>query len=372
MHRPPFLLTESRMAVLPTRPESPTVAAMRATWEARPGRLSRRLGASSIGEECERRLFYQFRWANAGERQFDGRMLRLFDRGNREEAVFIAELRAAGLEVWDRDPSTGEQFEFKAVAGHFVAKIDGACRGVLEAPAKLHVLSFKTANDSSWKSMQKDGPGSKYEAQSQVEMRLAGIDRTLFLVANKNDDQVHGERIRLDTTKADAIIDKATRITFAAEPPGRISEDAAFYKCKQCPAAKVCHGDALPAVSCRTCLHATPEADGDGRWSCALAPAGESIPHEFQARGCARHLYIPALLAKWGAVEDADESDSSVEYKAADGLVFRNAITPAPGRYTSRELAACTPRHLRDADFLRIRDGGMCGTQGVIVTGEAA
>lgn len=355
------------MALLPARAESPTVAAMRAAWEARPGRASRRLGASQIGEECERRLWYAFRWAGLGEPQFDGRMLRLFDRGHREEAVFVAELRAAGLTVWDLDPTTGEQFTFTAVGGHFVAKIDGVCRGVKEAPKKLHLLSFKTANDKSFAAMQKDGPGAKYEAQSQVEMRLAEIDRTLFLVANKNDDSVHGERLRFDAQKADALLAKATRVIQAAEPPAKLSEDAAFYKCKFCPAAAVCHSDKLPAVSCRTCLHATPEMDGDGRWSCALASPGESIPHEFAQRGCPSHRYVPALLARWGSAQDASEPDGWVEYRAKDGLVFRNGQS-GPGSYTSAELRAASPALLRDGEFLRIRDG----LGGVITNAEVA
>lgn len=354
------------MALLPARMESPTVAAMRATWEARPGRASRRLGASQIGEDCERRLWYAFRWAGLGERQFDGRMLRLFDRGTREEAVFVAELRAAGVKVWDIDPTTGDQFTFTAVGGHFVAKVDGVAQGVKEAPKKYHLLSFKTANDKGFAAFLKEGPGAKYEAQSQVEMKLADIDRTLFLAANKNDDQVYGERIRADAAKADALLAKAERIVRAEAPPARLSEDAAFYKCKMCPSAGVCHSTTLPAVSCRTCLHATPELDGtDGRWSCALASPGEAIPHEFAQRGCDQHRYIPALLARWGEAVDASEQEGWVLYRAPDGLEFRNGASGA-GSYTSSELRAATPALLRDAQFLAIRDAH----GGVIVASE--
>ena len=47
---------------------------------------SRTVGASSIGHKCERYLWYQFRWFF--REKFNGRMLRLFDRGHREEARF--------------------------------------------------------------------------------------------------------------------------------------------------------------------------------------------------------------------------------------------------------------------------------------------
>ena len=61
------------------------------------------LGASQIrGRAVPRALWYSFRWAT--QRQFDGRMLRLFERGQREEAVFIAELRAIGTTVHEGRP----------------------------------------------------------------------------------------------------------------------------------------------------------------------------------------------------------------------------------------------------------------------------
>ena len=41
------------------------------------------LGGSQIGNECSRALWYQFR--HAWSPRFDGRMLRLFETGDREE-----------------------------------------------------------------------------------------------------------------------------------------------------------------------------------------------------------------------------------------------------------------------------------------------
>jgi hypothetical protein len=341
------------MAALPA-PKSQTVEAIYTWWAGKLGRVSRRLGASQIGHECERRLWYGFRWATMGE-TFDGRMLRLFNRGHREEPVFVEELRGIGVDVREVDPSTGEQFTFTGCGGHLVAKIDGVGLGVPEAPKTWHNLGFKTSNAKTSAALVKSGVRDakpEHWAQNQVEMRLASLERTLYLSVNKDTDELYGERIRLDEAEADRLIDKAARVIFSAEPLPRLSDDSAFYKCKFCPVSAVCHTPALPVASCRTCLHATPEKDGDGRWSCAKWAA--DIPADAQQAGCEKHLYIPALLARWGEAVDASEAEGWVEYKAADGVVFRNGPWGLAS-FTSKELSGWTPALLRDPTFAELR-----------------
>lgn len=63
------------------------------------------LGASIIGKDCERALWYDFRWATRALHQ--GRVLRLFETGVREEARLVQNLRATGATVLDVDPETG-------------------------------------------------------------------------------------------------------------------------------------------------------------------------------------------------------------------------------------------------------------------------
>lgn len=344
------------MAALPaTVTTSATVQAIYAYWEGRVEQPRAYLGASAIGRECEREPWYGFRWCGTGAK-FDGRMLRLFNRGHREEAAFIDELRGIGCDVLSHDPSTGEQFRFKAVAGHVGCGLDGVALRVPEAPKTWHLLEFKTHNAKSFAGLQRDGVAkAKPEHYDQVQlcMKLSALERTLYLAVNKDTDELYSERIRFDEAHADRLLAKAERIVCAPEPLPRLSEDAAFWKCRGCTYKATCHGDKLPPVSCRTCLHATPEADGDGRWSCALAP-GDSIPLDFQAKGCDRHLYIPALLARWGEVEDASQDEGWVAYRAADGYEFRNGPWGIAS-FTSKELHGFTPSLLRDAEFQAIR-----------------
>ena len=56
------------------------------------------LGGSQIGNECSRALWYQFR--HAWTPLFEGRLLRLFETGDREEDRIVSNLRAVGVKVW--------------------------------------------------------------------------------------------------------------------------------------------------------------------------------------------------------------------------------------------------------------------------------
>lgn len=347
------------MAKLPqTAVESPTVTAIYSWWENKLEHPRAYLGGSVIGQECERRLWYSWRWCQPPGQEFDGRMRRLFDRGHREEETFVRELRGIGCQVHDVDPSTGQQFRFKAVDGHFGGGIDGVVLGVPEAPKTWHLVEMKTHNERSFTALLKEGVAKakpEHEAQMQVYMHLAGLTRALYLAVNKNDDSLHAERVRYDEAAAERLMEKAERIIYAPEPLPGISADPAFYKCKWCPVAAVCHGTRLPPVSCRTCAHATPELDGDGRWTCAKFGTDLTVADQAKGSECPAHLFVPALLVRWGEVADASEQEGWVEYRTPGGDTFRNG-TWGEGSFTSRELAACSgPAVLADAEFLAIR-----------------
>lgn len=248
------------------------------------------LGASIIGRECERELWYTFRWTTI--KRHEGRILRLFETGNREEERFVADLRRIGVTVLDVDPETGRQWECRDDTGHFGGSTDGVCIGLPEAPKTWHDCEFKTHNEKSFKALVEKGvkiAKPEHWAQMTVYMHLLGLERALYLAKNKNTDELYSERVYYDAAFAMRLLEKARRVIKAPEPPAGISTDSNFFKCKFCDHAAVCHKRTMPARNCRTCLHSSA-VDG-GAWSCA---AGHDMGAGKAALPC--HRFIPALV----------------------------------------------------------------------------
>ena len=273
-------------------------------------------GASEIGHECDRYLWLSFRWAKPAD--FDGRMLRLFDTGNHQEPRLIADLRAIGVEVWDKDQD-GNQWRYKAVGGHFAGSLDGVGLGLPEAPKTPHLLEFKTANAKSFAAMVKNGVKKskpQHWQQMQVYMGWAKLTRAMYLMVNKDTDDIHAERVEFDQDEFNRAIQRAERIITAPEPAVTLAEDATNFTCKFCRFKSQCYGTEAPAVSCRACAHSPPEMDGDGRWSCAQAKPDMDVAA--QRAGCGEHRHIPTLLGRFAELMDASANNL---------LTYRNKLT---------------------------------------------
>ena len=326
------------MAVLP-QPLHQTVAAIYAAWEAAAGDgLRPHLGASEIGDECLRRLWYSFRWAETAS--WSGQMLRVFDHGKREEPRVEHDLKSIGCEVCTEDEN-GAQWRVEALGGHFAGSLDGAVRWLPEAPKTWHVLEVKTANDKSWKELSKKGlKGAQYRhwAQVQIYMHLTDMVRAAYISVNKNDDSIYLERVEHDKDAAEALLERARNVITSPEPPPRINEDAEWFQCKMCRFSSICHGTAAPLVNCRTCAHSTPVLDGKvGEWKCER---GYSLIKDLPKNGCVEHRYIPILLERFAEPVDADGAS----------VTYRNKLTGLP--FSNGELASTEIRALADKKML--------------------
>jgi hypothetical protein len=278
------------------------------------------LGASVIGDACERKLWYGFRWAHEPER-FSGRMLRLFDTGHHEEARMIAWMRMAGMTVTDRDPETREQLAISAIGGHFRGHLDGEATGVPTAPVTVHAVEIKTHSSKSFAELKKHGVEAAkpmHAAQMQAYMDRRGRTRALYLAKNKDTDELYAERLKADPAAAARLLARAERIITADVPPIKIRDSADEYPCRFCPAAAVCHDGKPARRNCRTCLHSTPVMDGAGGWKCEKF--GRPLTADEQRAGCSHHRFLPGLVD--GEIVDADEADETVTYRMRDGSAW--------------------------------------------------
>lgn len=291
----------------------PTIEAIYAAREARQGDNRRtHLGASVLGGPCERAIWYSWRWAT--DVRHAGRLLRLFETGQLAEERFVADLRAAGVTIYEIDEATGDQFRVSAVDGHLGGSLDGIGIGFHAAPKKWHVVEMKTHSEKSYKELVAKGVAvakPQHVAQLTVYMGLTGLDRAFYLAVNKNTDELHSERVHFDPALFEQLMAKAERIIRSNNPPPRLSDDPTFWICRFCDHADLCRGNAAAVRHCRTCLSVTPTVDA--MWLCERH--GNTLEPKEQKAGCDKHLYVPALVPG----EQIDATEDTVLYRMPDG-----------------------------------------------------
>ncbi len=239
------------------------------------------LGASIIGEECERKIWYSFRWYKKPD--FDGRMLRLFETGHLAEDRIFSELKAIGIKVHS------QQKVVHIIAPFFMGSIDGIGEGFSESKVP-HLLEVKTHNKKSWeelnaKGLQESKP--KHYVQMQTYMGGLSLTRGYYLAINKDTDEIYAERVRYDSGVYDSIKTKADLIISSCEAPTRIEENPARFACRFCDYKNICHGAEVPEVNCRTCIMGTFCEEG---FYCHKHNG--LVPVEFQRDGCLDYTLI--------------------------------------------------------------------------------
>jgi hypothetical protein len=271
--------------------------------------------AGDIGVECDRAIWFAFRRASAKE-EINWKTRRIFDRGNIEEVRLLDLLRSIDCTVW------GEQDRVRAVGGHLRGKIDGRVLGLLEAPSKEHVVECKSAKDEKFKPVKKSGVKIAmplHYATFQFYMHGLGIDRVFYMMSNKNDEDLHFERVPYDAAFAIRAVARIERIINSPNPPSRLCTKRDDFRGMFCRQQDVCWGEIKPRNHCRTCHHATPLMDGNAGWDCARWQKPLSL--EEQDKGCDHHLYIPETLVGYEQI-DASEEDETITYRRPNGSVW--------------------------------------------------
>lgn len=270
------------------------------------------MGASQIGDECARKIWYNFRWVT--KKLFDGRMIRLFNRGHLEEARFIAQLLTVGVEVFQQD-ANGKQFRISFGDDHGGGSGDGVGVNVPGLqPGIPCLLEFKTHGAKSFaelagKNWRKyvegilkgrkvafDGNGVKeakpeHYVQMNTYMRKMGIPIALYGAVCKDTDDVYWELVPLDPETADMYIDRGEKLIYLVDPPKRLSESPGFFKCGWCDHKPVCHLRAEPNLNCRTCKFSEPVPGGE--WLCRMRQA--TVDKQTQLTGCPSYERNPVI-----------------------------------------------------------------------------
>jgi len=293
------------------------------------------LGASLIGHECKRYLWFTFRWVY--HHKFSGRQQRLFNRGHREEARFLEWLRGIGCEVWEfervlwyhpesdsyfidrfdmqetrkdidsqmcRDVSEEPghieaatkrgvefikgkaQFRISGVMGHFGGSLDGIMLLPLRYDVDGKVLAeFKTSGDKPFAKLIKEGMKIDKEThfcQTSIYGYKYGLKHVAYLSINKNNDELHIELVELDWELGKRLEEKAEEVITSDNAPVRMSNSSAFFKCKFCDYIDICFNKKPLDVNCRSCVYA--KAVENAEWFCRRH--NDIIPKDFIFKAC--------------------------------------------------------------------------------------
>ena len=253
----------------------------------------RHLGASSIGDSCERRIWFRWRWF--AKENFDARLKRLFWRGHRTEGYVFEMLRGAGLTI----DSAGEDGELKEALrvsfcdGHFGGTPDGIIRdGLPDLPPKTPaLLEIKTHNANQFAQLEKKGVARmfpKYMAQMNIYMKGHNLKWALYVGVCKNDDSIYLELIPANEALFKFYIERAKKIIGATHPPEGVAEEPSYYECKWCSFHSICYDNKPPLRNCRTCQFARPRPFGE--WGCTLNR--REITHQ---QGCPAYQLNPSF-----------------------------------------------------------------------------
>ena len=241
------------------------------------------LGASIIGEKCNRKLWFTFRWVY--HHIHSGRMQRLFNTGHKEEERIIEWLKGYGFKVVCEDNETGKQFKISDVEGHFGGSLDGIFElddcYLLECKTNKTGPEFKALFEIG---MEKAKP--KHWSQTCVYGNKKEIKKCLYICKNKDNDDLYIEILDLDWNHGQECINKAKTIIYwdvkTQGLPSRISESSAYWECKNCDYLNVCFNKQKCEKNCRSCISSKPVENGE--WYCEVW--NSIIPKEAILNAC--------------------------------------------------------------------------------------
>lgn len=227
------------------------------------------IGASGVGNPCDAYLALSMR--GFPDTKPSPQLLRIFREGHRIEDQVVDDLKKAGFVVFEHDPMTGKQYEYKTFGRHILGHADGMIESYPyfsdEDNGDVMLLEIKSMNDAKFRKFQSSGvkiSHPNYMAQVQLMMGLSGIKKSLLVAYNKNNSAYASEIIPASETD---FLYMSTRIqTVLNNEARKISKDETDWRCRGCFKSNACWHGEMPIKECASCSHSA--ADPDERWHC--------------------------------------------------------------------------------------------------------
>lgn len=192
------------------------------------------IGASGIGAECLRQIWYEFKGFEA--ESVPTKTRRTWAIGRHLEGLIIEWLIAAGIEV-----DSPQQEYFSEEMPFFKGHLDSVW---IKKGKPFAIIEIKTAKDASFSIFVKKGLqiwNPQYYAQVQSYMGMSGIHTAYILVLNKDSSDIADELVSFDEAFYQTLRGKAAMIANAKVPPPKINGSPLWYQCKLCKFNKICH-----------------------------------------------------------------------------------------------------------------------------------
>lgn len=213
------------------------------------------LGGSYVGDDCERKIQYQYAMAPFDEgRSFPPHILRVFERGHRTEDMAAQWLRDAGF-ILKTEGADGRQFGFISAGGKFKGHADGVIvgwQGEGDAPyAALPALwENKALNTKTWDKVFTHGVKKVkpiyYGQLALYQYHLQLMDHpAIFTFVNADTMQIGVELVPFDAAECQRLIDRAVRVigaTEAGDQLPRVASESDHFACRFCQYHNRCWG----------------------------------------------------------------------------------------------------------------------------------
>lgn len=209
------------------------------------------IGASSIGDECSRKVQYRYlNYTIDEDKEFSAQTLRIFQFGHEIEDYVAKWLRDAGFDLRTEDKQ-GEQFGFSIADDQIRGHIDGViCGGPVDMQYPA-LWENKSANEKKFQAFVRHGVAKAnpvYATQIALYQTYMHLDATpaLFTVVNKNTSEIYYELVPYDAALAQRASDRAVDILTAAKAGDilpRVAQSKDFFLCKFCEYRETCWKD---------------------------------------------------------------------------------------------------------------------------------